>query len=132
MPELRNLSRLIGMRGTKANIEAFSGTLEEQAFAYAPDTGQVGIYTNGAWAWFNLFSDAEGDPVDVSTGTASDGTSSYAARRDHVHRIDAASLSAGQVQGVVRWVSAGGTMFELPDLAEYLLHVFDNGSLVDP
>lgn len=35
-----------------------------------------------------LFNDAEGDPADVTTGSAADGTSAYAARRDHVHHID--------------------------------------------
>ena len=42
------------------------------------------------------------------------------------------SSGAGQVQDVARWVSDGGTTFELPDVAEYLVDVFDNGSLVDP
>jgi hypothetical protein len=33
----------------------------------------------------SIFNDAEGDPADVSSTAASDGTSVYAARRDHVH-----------------------------------------------
>lgn len=33
----------------------------------------------------NHFNDAEGDPANVSKTAASDGTSTYAARRDHVH-----------------------------------------------
>lgn len=33
------------------------------------------------------FSDAAGDPADVSTSTCSDGTSNYAARLDHVHKL---------------------------------------------
>lgn len=42
-----------------------------------------------AHEWFGHgvgFSDAEGDPADV--GTTADGTSEFAARRDHVHAID--------------------------------------------
>jgi hypothetical protein len=42
------------------------------------------------------------------------------------------SSGAGQISGVSRWVSSGGTTFDLPDVAEDLLMVFDNGSLVDP
>ncbi len=49
---LANLSRLVQIRDTKANIEAFGGTLEETAISYATDTGQFGIYTGGAWQWF--------------------------------------------------------------------------------
>lgn len=33
----------------------------------------------------DMFSDAEGDPANVSSSAAADGTSTYAARRDHVH-----------------------------------------------
>jgi hypothetical protein len=90
--DITNLNRAIGLRGTKANVEAFSATLEEQAIAYATDTAQIGIYTNGAWVWQGTtFSDSEGDPADVTTGSAADGTSTYAARRDHVHHIASAS-----------------------------------------
>jgi hypothetical protein len=83
----------------------------------------------------NRFSDAEGDPADVSTGSAADGTSNYSARRDHVHHYEPGATSsggAGQVSGIARWSSGGGTAFDLPDVAEYLLSAFDNGSLVDP
>lgn len=33
------------------------------------------------------FNDAEGDPSSVGTAVAADGTSAYAARRDHVHNL---------------------------------------------
>lgn len=33
----------------------------------------------------SIFNDAEGDPEDVSSSASSDGSSSFAARRDHVH-----------------------------------------------
>jgi hypothetical protein len=39
---------------------------------------------------------------------------------------------AGQVTGLARWNSGGGTTFDLPDVAEYLLLASDNGSIVDP
>jgi hypothetical protein len=48
---IQNLNRLIGMRDTKANIEAFTGTLAEVAFAYSTDTNELGIYVNGSWEW---------------------------------------------------------------------------------
>ena len=51
MAQLRNLSRLIGLRGVKADIESLDGTLEEQAISFATDTGEIGIYTGSAWEW---------------------------------------------------------------------------------
>jgi len=51
MATIQKLQRVIGMRDTKTNIEAFGGTLEEQAIAFATDTSEIGIYTNGAWVW---------------------------------------------------------------------------------
>lgn len=58
---------------------------------------------------------------------------------DQQGRITAASSNslstsggAGQVVGVARWASGGGTTFELPDIAEYLLDASDDGSEVDP
>jgi predicted GH43/DUF377 family glycosyl hydrolase len=82
----------------------------------------------------DLFNDGEGNPADVTTGSAADGTSAYPARRDHVHHYDqpASQSSAGQVTTITRWSSGGGTTFELLDVAEDLTGVFDNGSLVDP
>lgn len=60
------------MRGTKAQVEALTGTLEEQAIAYASDTGEFGVYTNGAWAWITVDIDLALDDLnDVDTaGTA--------------------------------------------------------------
>lgn len=46
-----NLTKLISMRDTKSNVEANTATMEEISFAYATDTAQIGIYTNGAWVW---------------------------------------------------------------------------------
>lgn len=53
MSIISNLQRVIGMRGTKTNIEALSADLEEQTAAYATDTEEIGIYTNGGWIWVN-------------------------------------------------------------------------------
>lgn len=49
---IENLTRLTQYRDTKTNIAALTGTLEEGAISYATDTGELGIYTNGAWVWF--------------------------------------------------------------------------------
>lgn len=46
-----NLTKSITMRDTKANIESNNATMEEVNFAYATDTGEIGIFTNGAWVW---------------------------------------------------------------------------------
>jgi hypothetical protein len=61
------LSRHIGMRDTKSNIISLSGVLEEQAIAYATDTQEMGIYTNGAWVWINSVNNLY---IDQSGGTA--------------------------------------------------------------
>lgn len=90
-------------------------------------------------------------PQDVgSAGSAGTGTSPSA--DDHVHEgvhsvngltgdvtidltgdvtIDV-SGGAGQVTVIARWVSGGGTTFDLPDVAEYLIDASDDGSEVDP
>lgn len=47
--------RIVQMRGTKSDCEAFTATLEEGAVAYATDTSELGIYTNGAWVWIGAF-----------------------------------------------------------------------------
>jgi len=69
MTAISNLQRVIGMRGTKAQVEAFTATLEEQAVAYATDTGEFGVYTNGAWAWIDV-SLVLNDLTDVDTSSA--------------------------------------------------------------
>ena len=53
MTAIENLQRVIGLRGTKAQVEALTATLEEQAIAVATDKNQIGIYTNGSWTWFD-------------------------------------------------------------------------------
>lgn len=131
MTDITNLTKVIGLRGAKASVEAFSGTLEEQMVAIATDTGQIGLYTNGAWLWTPSFNDSEGDPADVSSGDALDGTSIYAARRDHVHHGEI--TGGGHAHGLARWNGASGqTTFELPDLAEYLESVIASGAEEDP
>jgi hypothetical protein len=78
-----------------------------------------------------IFSDAEGDPADVTTGAAADGTSDYAARRDHVHHYE--QLNTGHLHGLARWNGASGqTTFELPDIWEYVDSVMLNGLEEDP
>lgn len=57
--------------------------------------------------WATVFSDAEGDPAAV--GTAADGTSAYAARRDHVHNLATQSGS-----------NAGFVTFPAPNSWDYV------------
>lgn len=70
---IRSLSRNVTMRGTKANITAFGASSEEVAFAYATDTSELGVYTNGAWTWLgagNVAADAIWDAKgDLAVGT---------------------------------------------------------------
>ena len=57
MTAIQNLQRIIGMRGTQAQIEAYTGILEEQVIAYATDIDSLGIFTNDAWLWFSRIPD---------------------------------------------------------------------------
>jgi hypothetical protein len=41
------------MRGTKAACEAFTASTEEVVRAYAIDTEEIGILTNGTWVWIS-------------------------------------------------------------------------------
>lgn len=45
-------TRIIQQRGLKADCESNSGSIEEGAIAFATDTQEIGLYTNGAWFWF--------------------------------------------------------------------------------
>jgi len=45
----------------------------------------------------DVFNDGEGDPADVA-GSAADGTSTYAARRDHIHTIGSGIVTSGMLQ----------------------------------
>jgi len=82
-------------------------------------------------------------PQDVAD-TAAAGSGATPSKNDHVHKgvhsinglYGDVTLStnggAGQVSAIARWVSSGGATYELPDVAEAVQNVFDNGSLVDP
>jgi hypothetical protein len=59
MTEIYNLQQIITMRDTKTNVESLSGTLEEIVLAYATDTEEIGIFTNGDWVWIG----GEPEPV---------------------------------------------------------------------
>lgn len=67
------------------------------------------------WSNFKalFFSDAEGDPADVTTGSAADGTSTYAARRDHVHHIEMEPV--GQYRQFVYEVAGGDFSFVIDE-----------------
>ena len=41
-------------------------------------------------------------------------------------------VGGDHIHGLSRWNADGGATFDLPDIAEYLELVFDDGSLVDP
>lgn len=72
-----------------------------------------------------------GDTALYADVTLSEGSGVVITRSSNDLQIAAAG-SAGQVTETARWESSGGTTFDLPDVAEYLLSAFDNGSLVDP
>jgi hypothetical protein len=86
-----------------------------------------------------LFNDAEGDPEDVSTSASSDGSSDFAARRDHVHLYtpgeEGGETGGGESHdhGLARWNGeASQTTFDLPDFAEAIEWLALNGLIEDP
>lgn len=69
-----------------------------------PATDDVLTYDNADGVWKNVpggggvgFDDSEGQPADVA-GTSADGTSTFAARRDHVHTIGSGVVTAVMMQ----------------------------------
>lgn len=50
----------------------------------------------------------------------------------HTHSAADVSFPVGHAHGLARWISSGGTTFDLPDLAEYLEGVSLNGLEEDP
>jgi hypothetical protein len=80
------------------------------------------------------------NPADVGSAAAP-GSGSTPSKNDHVHRGvtsvngqygDVSVAAAGQVSAIARWISSGGTTFDLPDVAESIQNVFNAGSLTDP
>jgi hypothetical protein len=108
MAELRNLSRLIGMRGNKADIETFDGTLEEQAFAYAEDTGQIGVYTNGAWAWGGASGGAGGHLHGIARWAA-DGSETDFELPDLAEYIESVTVNGAEADVTGYTLSADGS-----------------------
>jgi hypothetical protein len=77
-PDATNLGRLTAYEDTKANAEAFAGSLSEIMFAHATDTGEIGFLVNGTWTWMNptpptigqyqqFIYNISGDDVDILT-----------------------------------------------------------------
>jgi hypothetical protein len=75
-----------------------------------------------------IFSDAEGDPADVTEGDPTDGTSTFAARRDHVHH-----MNPSHVHSLERWNGASGqNTFELSEIVMEIESLSLNGLEEDP
>jgi hypothetical protein len=72
MANLHNLQAVVGVSGTKADVEALSATLTEIKFAYATDSGEIGVYSGGAWHW-TAAAIALDDLTDVTITSAAGG-----------------------------------------------------------
>jgi hypothetical protein len=46
-----HLSKIVQLRGTKAQIAAMTAAVTEAAWGYAEDTGELGLLTGGVWTW---------------------------------------------------------------------------------
>lgn len=85
------LAKLLTVDGPASTLDA--DTLDgndSAAFATAAHTHEVDQRAD-------MFSDVEGDPANVG-GAAVDGTSTYAARRDHAHTIGAGVITSTMLQ----------------------------------
>lgn len=86
------------------------------------ETGITVTYddTNGKLNFVIAFNDGEGDPAAI--GTAADGTSAYAARRDHVHAITNSESVLGSdfnITGTAGTFQDTGLSITLPDAGTY-------------
>lgn len=83
---------------------SFAGYIPLGAFDVTFGDTELAQYSYEAREWLNmppiLFNDAEGNPAPVVTTTALDGTSTYAARRDHVHGITDDAVTFAKMQNI--------------------------------
>lgn len=58
-----NLTRIVSIADTKANIEALSGSPNETLVGFSTDTSQLGYSTDGGstWTWLGATGTASGD-----------------------------------------------------------------------
>lgn len=83
---------------------ASSGHNHDASYATAAHTHEVDQRAD-------VFSDAEGDPANI--GSVADGTSTYAARRDHVHAIGSGTVTAAMLEDALDL--GGKTSVEIPN-----------------
>lgn len=98
-----DISRFIDAGGWRNRGATALGELIDVELT-SPADNDVLTYDTGDGVWKNVpssagvgFDDTEGQPADVA-GTAADGTSANAARRDHVHTIAAGTVTAAMIQ----------------------------------
>lgn len=150
--------RTVSFRGAKAAIEALATDVEEVYLGYATDSGEYGIYTNGAWVWFSsaaIESIALSMPAEFTVSGSpltSDGTITVSKATESANTVwagptsgsaaqpsfraltldDLPSQAANHVHGLARWTGDGSTTtFDLPDIAEYVELVSNAGAVVD-
>lgn len=101
---VENLVRLVTLRGTAADVEALTASLEESCLAYATDTGRLGIYTNAGWVWFTLAVTDHG----ALTGLLDDDHTQYQKESEKAAANGYAGLNASSVVPQDQLGSGGG------------------------
>ena len=130
-----NLNNILGLYVGLTGDETVAGIKTFSSFPVTPSAAPTTDYQTANKKYVDdglatkiALNDAEGEPADVITGIAADGTSVYGARRDHVHHTD-----VQQLHGLARWNGATGqTTFDLPDIADSINAVTLAGVESDP
>lgn len=116
---------------TWANIKAVLDTLYaaiSHTHSYAPNAFST-IAVSGQ---SDVVADSITDTLTLVAGTNITITTDPTTDTITITAASSGGSGAGQVTRLARWASGGGTTYDLPDFAEYLIDASDNGSEVDP
>lgn len=143
---IQQLQRMVVAADTLANIEAETADLAEMMFGVDVDTDAL-YYSLDGETWFavgagSVTADA---PISITSGNITHDSSGVTPGTytnptvtiNATGHVTAASngtvaSAADHIHGLARWIADGSlTAFELPDFAEYIEFVSDDGAVVD-